>query len=168
MKFVKSKVHLVLIVVPFDGEKDITANEYLNYIKTNNISCTFLQGYNRELPLALSQWRNTKAVVCPSRGEPFSNIPLEVGLWAKDQGPVVIASNIDGFTEQITNGVDGFLFQNDNPKDLSKKIEKVLNFNDKTLSKIRENAYNKVIHERDFYKNITLTFNHFWNENGTK
>lgn len=124
MKSVKSKVHLVLIVVPFDGEKDITANEYLDFIKTNNINCTFLQGYNRELPLALSQWKNTKAVVCPSRGEPFSNIPLEVGLWAKDQGAVVIASDIDGFTEQITDGLNGFLFKSDNPKDLSQKIEK--------------------------------------------
>jgi glycosyltransferase involved in cell wall biosynthesis len=84
---------------------------------------------------------------------------MEVAIWAKNQGPVVLASNIGGFMEQINNRKNGFIFNIKNNKDLIKKIKFILRLPDKQLKKIRLNAYNKVIKERDFLKNFVLFLN---------
>jgi glycosyltransferase involved in cell wall biosynthesis len=68
-------------------------------------------------------------LVAPSLLEGFPMITLEAMAMAKP----IIATNIDGITEQITNGVDGILVP---PKDLSalaKAIIKVIN--DKELAR---------------------------------
>ena len=126
--------------------------------------CTLLTEYNRKLPRALSQWNNTKAVICPSRGEPFSNIPLEVSLWAKDSGPVLICSDIDGYTEQIIHKKNGFLFNLSQRGDLARQIEFVLTLTPEHANRIRKNAYKKVINERDFLVNFSETLKYYWSD----
>ena len=41
----------------------------------------------------------------------------------------VIASDLSPNTDIISDGINGFLFENENPKDLAKKIDDLLNEN---------------------------------------
>lgn len=155
---IQSKIHLVLISTQFEDG----IQEYETLIKNNGINCSLLTEFTRELPIALCQYKQCKIVVCPSRREPFSNIPLEVGLWARKNGPVVLASNIGGFIEQIDDNKNGFLFNVDDHEDLARKIEYILQLPEKRLNSIRSAAYHKVVKERDFFKNFRLLLDSLW------
>jgi len=61
--------------------------------------------------------QSSDVVVIPSRWEPWGNVCLE----AKAAGKPVIASNVDGLTEQVQNC--GLLIPADDPKALAKAIE---------------------------------------------
>jgi len=161
MKYVKKRIHLVLVAVKTERENE-TIKTYEDLIKKNRIDCTLVTHFCHDLPKALTMWKNTKIVVCPSRGEPFSNIPLEVSLWAKDGGGILICSNIDGYTEQIEHGQNGYLFDIKKERDLAKQIETVLSLRNHDCEIIRKNAYNKVLRERDFRKNFAETLSFFW------
>lgn len=78
-------------------------------------------------------------MVSPSRGEVFG-ITLIEGMYAKK---IVVASNSGGFPEVIADGVNGFLFKNEDSKDLRNKLNYVLE-KDSNLNLIRESAYNTV------------------------
>jgi glycosyltransferase involved in cell wall biosynthesis len=159
--YIKEKVHIVIIAVSPPGEK----SEYKNYkriLSFQESSFTFISSFTRLLPQALCQWDNTKIVVCPSRGEPFSNIPLEVSIWAKTHGPVVLASNIEGYLEQIKDAYNGFLFKVGSYKDLANKINYILSIKSNKLEDIKQKAYKKVIKERDFFENFNKTLKEFW------
>jgi glycosyltransferase involved in cell wall biosynthesis len=155
---IHNKVHLVLVTAPFEDK----TNEYEKIIKRTNLRCILITQFTRELPIALSQYKRCKIVVCPSRDEPFSNIPLEVSLWANSQGPVMLTSNVGGFMEQIDNEKNGFIFDINSHEDLTKKIEFILQLSEEKLNSIRSSAYNKVVRERDFFKNFRLLLDSFW------
>jgi glycosyltransferase involved in cell wall biosynthesis len=67
-------------------------------------------------------------LVIPSLLEGFPMVTLEAMAMAKP----IIATNIDGITEQITNGVNGILVPPKNPSALAKAALRVLN--DKELA----------------------------------
>lgn len=157
----RDDLHLVLITVPYTLSDPILDSYKLGLAKSK-ISYSLFTSFIRELPKAVCQYKKTKVVACPSRGEPLSNIPLEVALWAKNNGPVVICSNVDGFNEQIINNNNGFLFQDSDSLDLKQKIEYVLSLDENELNEIKTKAYNKVIKERDFFSNFTKTLEFFW------
>jgi glycosyltransferase involved in cell wall biosynthesis len=161
MKYVKKDIHLVLIAVKTDRKTDII-KMYKRLIKENNIDCTLITSFCSDLPKALTMWENTKIIVCPSRGEPFSNIPLEVSLWAKNEGGLLICSNIDGYTEQINHGENGYLFDIKKKGDLAEQIETVLSLGIHDSETIRRNAYDKVLKERSFRRNFAETLDFFW------
>ena len=62
-------------------------------------------------------------LVIPSLLEGFPMVTLETMAMAKP----IIATNIDGITEQITDGVDGILVPPKNPSALAKAVIRVLN-----------------------------------------
>ena len=72
------------------------------------IRATHIRHFTRDLPRALCQWPHTKMVVIPTQQETFSNIWLEVALWARESGPVVVASQVGGLIDQIAPGTTGF------------------------------------------------------------
>lgn len=158
MGLVREDVHLVLLATEFEDRIE----EYKALIQEGKVNCTLLSEFTRELPSALCQYTGCKVVVCPSRREPFSNIPLEVGLWAKKGGPIVLASNIGGYMQQINNGENGFIFDIDDPNDLAGKIDMILGLSEKQLDIIRTAAYDKVVKERDFYKNFGKLLHSLW------
>ena len=155
---IEKDIHLVLVAVPFENNP----SEYEDIIQISGLSYTLITEFTRDLPPTLCQHNCCRVVVCPSRGEPFSNIPLEVALWSKNGGPVVLASNIDGFLEQIVDGKNGFLFNVGDSKDLAYKINKILQMPEQELDVIRKNAYEKVINERSFWTNFGLLLKHLW------
>lgn len=164
LSLTKEDFHFVFIAVSNPGDT-IQLEKYLKLLKNTKYSYTIIPKFSRVLPKALCQWYNTKLVVCPSRGEPFSNIPLEVPLWSREKGPIILASNLDGFQEQIKNAVNGYLFTPDSPKSLAKKIDYIFSLNDSLLLSIRKLAYKKVEKERDFFINFSKTLNKLWIKN---
>lgn len=161
----RGRVHLVLNVVPYAADAPILAC-YRRLIAQHGLSATLLSGYSRELPRALSQWHGTRAVVVPSRGEPLSNIPFEVSLWARRSGPLLVCSNVDGFPEQIDNGVNGLLFDIDAPGDLERVLTEALSLPEERRGAMRAAAAARVLRERDFARNFAQMLAAFWPRTG--
>ncbi len=69
-------------------------------------------------------------------------VPEVMGL-----GKVVLASIQGGQSEIIENGVDGFLFDHNDPKSFEKQLKSILSLSEEAISKISLNAINKIIKE---------------------
>ena len=101
-------------------------------------------------------------VVVPSQRETFSNIPLEVALWARENGPVVVASPIGGFVDQIEAGITGFFIDNSSSQHITQTLLHVLDLSEDAHAAIRYQAYQRVIHAFDFAQNFPVTLRWFW------
>jgi glycosyltransferase involved in cell wall biosynthesis len=64
-----------------------------------------------------------RAVIVPSRAEPFGRIPLEA--FAEGAGPVV-ATRVGGLIETVLDGETGFLAEPDDPRSLARAIQRAL------------------------------------------
>src|SRR5262249_950431 len=122
---IRDRVHFVLISVPYIND-DSQQRVYDQLLEKHAIRATHIKAFTRDLPRALCQWPRTKIVVVPSRHETFSNIPLEVALWARETGPVIVASAAGGFVDQIEPGVTGFLVDISSTRHLTQTLEQVL------------------------------------------
>jgi len=81
----------------------------------------------KNMPLA---YKVSDLVVSASiEPEAFGRVAIEAQSMEKP----IIASNIGGSNETITNNVSGFLFESSNPESLSKKIIEVLNLDESRL-----------------------------------
>ena len=161
LRHVKRKLHFILIAVP-PAERMTGRPCYAHSLTKLRHTFTFIDAYNRELPIALAQWKRSSIVVCPSRGEPFSNIPFEVAMWARRAGPVCLCSDIDGFPYQITHNENGFLFKAGDTHDLADAIRHILSLDKAQKMAIRKRAAARVLRERDFLKNFSATLRCFW------
>ena len=101
-------------------------------------------------------------VVVPSRHETFSNIPLEVALWARESGPVAVTSTAGGFVDQIEAGVTGFFIDLSSAQHITQTILQVLDLSPDAHAAIRQRAYQRVIHTCDFARNFPATLRWFW------
>jgi glycosyltransferase involved in cell wall biosynthesis len=101
-------------------------------------------------------------VVVPSHHETFSNIPLEVALWARENGPVVVASSVGGFVDQIETGVTGFLVDMSYGQHIAQTMLQVLELSPDVHATIRHQAYQRVIQTYDFAQNFPATLRWFW------
>ena len=135
---------------------------YDQLLREHAIRVTHIKTFTRDLPRALCQWPRTKIVVVPSRHETFSNIPLEVALWARENGPVVVASTAGGFVDQIEAGVTGFLVDISSPEHITQTMLRVLGLSPETHAAIRHQAYERVIRAFDFEQNFPATLRWFW------
>jgi glycosyltransferase involved in cell wall biosynthesis len=101
-------------------------------------------------------------VVVPSRQETFSNIPLEVALWAREHGPVVVASMAGGFVDQIEPGITGFLVDIASSEAMTQMMRQVLDLPQDIHAAMRQRAYRRILRDFDFAKNFPLTLQWFW------
>ena len=161
LKDVRERIHLVLNVVPYTHDDPLLA-EYRALIRRYRLPASLFTTYSRELPRAVSQWHNTRAVVCPSRGEPLSNIPFEVSLWARHEGAVLVCADRDGYREQIESGVNGLLFAPEDAEALAATLGFALDMGEPERRRMRQSAYAKVLRERDFYTNFRETLTCLW------
>jgi glycosyltransferase involved in cell wall biosynthesis len=157
----RDRLHFVLISVPYIND-DSQQQVYDQLLQRHAIQATHIREFTRDLPRALCQWARTKAVVVPSRHETFSNIPLEVALWARDKGPVVVASATGGFIDQIVPGLTGFLFDISSSRQLTETIEQVLDLSSEDHAIIRHRAHQRVLRRYDFVQNFQATLDWFW------
>jgi glycosyltransferase involved in cell wall biosynthesis len=101
-------------------------------------------------------------VLMPSQQETFSNIFLEVALWARHGGPVAVASRIGGFVDQIEPGVTGFFLDLTSRDAMAHTVQQVLDLPDDTHAMIRRHAYERVVRQYDFSQNFPATLRWFW------
>jgi glycosyltransferase involved in cell wall biosynthesis len=157
----RDRVHFVLISVPYIND-DSQHQVYDRLLHQHQIRATHIKAFTRDLPRALCQWPRTKMVVVPSRQETFSNIPLEVALWARVNGPVVVTSTAGGFVDQIEAGVTGFLVDISSWEDITRTMLHVLDLSQNAHAAMRHQAYQRVIRAFDFAKNFPVTLRWFW------
>ncbi len=110
--------------------------------------------------VGLCQWKNTKLIVIPSISEPFGLVCAEVRIWCRDKGGVCVASNVDGLSEQITHGKDGFLY-NQYSEETADVFIHALNLNDETQIKIKKEGYNTVLKRYNYITNVHKFLKHF-------
>jgi glycosyltransferase involved in cell wall biosynthesis len=157
----RDRMHFVLISVPYIDD-DSQQRLYDHLLQQHAIRATHLKAFTRDLPRALCQWPRTKMVVVPSRHETFSNIPLEVALWARENGPVVVASTAGGFVDQIEAGVTGFFIDISSRQHITQTLLQVLDLAPDAHATIRRQAYQRVIQAFDFAGNFPVTLEWFW------
>jgi glycosyltransferase involved in cell wall biosynthesis len=157
----RDRVHFVLISVPYIND-DSPQQMYDQLLQQHGIRATHIKAFTRDLPRALCQWPRTKMVVVPSRHETFSNIPLEVALWARENGPVVVASTAGGFVDQIEAGATGFLVDPSACQHITQTMLQVLDLSPDAHATIRHQAYQRVIRSFDFAQHFPATLRWFW------
>ena len=157
----RNRVHFVLVSVPYMND-DSQQRIFDRLLRQHAIRATHIKSFTRDLPRALCQWPKTKMVVIPSRQETFSNIPLEVALWARENGPVVVASMAGGFIDQIEEGVTGFFVDILSCEHISQTMLRVLDLSPEAHATIRHLAYERVIRTFDFAQNFPATLRWFW------
>jgi glycosyltransferase involved in cell wall biosynthesis len=154
-------VHFVLISVPYIND-DSQQRVYDQLLQQHAIRATHIKVFTRDLPRALCQWARTKIVVVPSRHETFSNIPLEVALWAREKGPVIVASTAGGFVDQIEPGTTGFLVDILSCQHVTQTLHQVLDLSPEARATIRLSAHQRVVQTYDFIHNFSATLRWFW------
>jgi glycosyltransferase involved in cell wall biosynthesis len=157
----RDRVHFVLISVPYIND-DSQQQLYDQLLQQHAIRATHIKAFTRDLPRALCQWPRTKMVVVPSRHETFSNIPLEVALWARENGPVVVTSTVGGFIDQIEAGVTGFFIDISSPQHITQTLLRVLDLSQDAHAAIRRQAYQRVSRVYDFAQNFPVALRWFW------
>ena len=157
----RDRVHFVLISVPYIDD-DSQQRAYDQLLRQHSIRATHIKVFTRYLPRALCQWPRTKIVVVPSRHETFSNIPLEVALWAREKGPVVMASTAGGFVDQIEPGITGFLVDTLSCERITQTLRQVLDLSPEAQAIIRHRAHQRVVQTYDFIRNFPATLRWFW------
>jgi glycosyltransferase involved in cell wall biosynthesis len=157
----RERLHFVLISVPYLDD-DSQQRRYDRLLRQHAIRATHIKAFTRDLPRALGQWPRTKMVVVPSHHETFSNIPLEVALWARERGPVVVASTAGGFVDQIEAGVTGFLIDISSCEHITQTMRQVLDLSPQVHAGVRHRAYRRVVQAYDFARNFPATLRWFW------
>jgi glycosyltransferase involved in cell wall biosynthesis len=161
LEAVRARCHFVLISVPY-YQDDPQQQLYDRLLAAHGIQATHIKHFTRDLPRALCQWPRTRMVLMPSQQETFSNIFLEVALWARGGGPVAVASRIGGFVDQIEPGVTGFFLDLTSCEAMAHTIQQVLDLPPDTHATIRHNAYARVVQQYDFRQNFPATLRWFW------
>lgn len=147
--------HLVFVAPPHKNEAGITGQlEALIAKHGLRERCTPIYELDMELPRLICQWDNTKIVAQLSHREPFGLVPEEVRLWAKDGGPVIVASNLDGFIEQITDGMDGFLVMPDKHEMVADAFHTIFSMESEELSQIRQAGWARAVRDYDYAESV--------------
>ncbi len=82
----------------------------------------------------LTYYQNSSLIVVPSIWENFPNVILE----AMVHGPAIVASNVGGIKEMITDGREGILVAPGDSQKLAEKITKILHSPDLRISLIKQ------------------------------
>lgn len=149
--------HLVFIASPFRNSPSNvnTLQKMIDELGLNE-SCTAIYNLDMELPRYICQWANTKIVAQLSYREPFGMVPEEVRVWAKNKGPIVLASNVDGFVEQVTDGVDGYLTNPHSINEIVDKMRRIMQLTYKQTMSIRGAGYHRCIRDYDYARTVSV------------
>ncbi|MFE4538078.1 glycosyltransferase family 4 protein [Streptomyces scopuliridis] len=112
-----------------------------------HVDATFITSFDRELMASLLQWPRTRVCSLSAENEPWGLIPMEARLLARDGGAILIVADSGGFSEQVTDGVDGFLHKPNDPAQLARVIDKVLGLSESERTRIRVDGARRVRNE---------------------
>lgn len=94
--------------------------------------------------------KEVDCIINPTYHEGMSNVLLEGAAMGKP----LIASNIPGCKEIIDDGINGYLFEARNVKQLVEKIEKFLSLDDEAKNQMGQAGRKKI--EKEFDRNIVI------------
>jgi glycosyltransferase involved in cell wall biosynthesis len=92
-----------------------------------------------------------RAVIVPSRVEPFGRIPMEVYAHPRPDGVAVVAAAAGGLNEVVLDGRTGFLFPPGSPQGLAEAIGRALQASAEERACLRS-AGRQLIGERYTYE----------------
>ncbi|MFE1378147.1 glycosyltransferase family 4 protein [Streptomyces sp. NPDC058740] len=157
----RDDVHLAMVAVPTDDDRAALLDSYRHRSAELGLSTTIIGRYDRDIPRALAAWPDTYAVAVPSRGETLANIVFETALWAQHTGAVVLAPDIDGFPEQITDGHNGLLYD-PAPGALTAGLRRALTLTSDERARLRTAAHRRVVAERNAAQHLATLLAAFW------
>ncbi|WP_141727129.1 glycosyltransferase, partial [Streptomyces griseus] len=157
----RENVHLAMVAVPTDDDRANLLDSYRQRSAELGLSATIIGRYDRTIPRALAAWPDTFAMAVPSRGETLANIVFETALWAQQGGAVVLAPNIDGFPEQITDGHNGLLYD-PAPGTLIQGLRRALALTCSERARLRAAAHRTVLKQRNAAEHLATLLATFW------
>jgi len=122
-----------------DNPKAITKHQMSSWVKNGNVK---FYGSTDNVKSFISQ---SDCIVLPSYREGISMTLMESASMSKP----LIASNVPGCKDLIDDGINGYLCNPKDSKDLSKKIKKILSLSDNDRKKMGEAGRKKMINEFD-------------------
>ncbi len=146
----KNEIHPVVVITPKYPELETLA-------KKLGINVSFVYKFDPELIASLCQWEKSVAVGILSKFEPCGLIPMEMRMYSRNTGALLIVSDTGGLFEQVNDGVDGFVSKQDDDKDVAKVIKRILNLPDEEKTKIRKNGFVKVLKYYTWTSQILIT-----------
>jgi glycosyltransferase involved in cell wall biosynthesis len=132
------------IILGSDQGRKVYTKKLINLVERYNLNkkIKFIQAY-KEMPLAYS----LADVVVSSSIEPeaFGRISVE----AQSMGKPIIASNIGGSKETVINKKTGFLYKHDDPRELAKYLNTVIQLSSDELKSMGNEGRKNVIKKFD-------------------
>lgn len=138
------KFNLKILIIGEGSQRTKIENFLLTQNLNNNV---FLLGFESETE---KYYEISDLIVVPSVWEGFGIVACEGMI----KGKIVLASNVGGLTEIIDDGVDGYLYNENN---LIQKLN-YIHTNYKNLGFISENSKKKVKLKFDIQKNSKMYF----------
>ncbi|MFD4479858.1 glycosyltransferase family 4 protein [Streptomyces sp. NPDC058471] len=163
----REAIHLAAIAVPTDDDRARLLHTYRARCQELGLRSTIIGEYSRTLPRALAAFPATQVMAVPSRGETLANIVFETGLWARDEGAIVLAPGRDGFVEQITDGHNGLLYDPSSDSALTDGIRRALALTADQRARLRTAAYQRVQTQRDATRHLATLLRSVWPHPGT-
>lgn len=114
-------------------------------VKDLGMDATLVAAFDPELVASMLQWPNTVAALSLAYNEPFGLTPIEVRMLARRQGPLMVVSNTGGLAEQVRDRLDGFITKQDDPNDVAKVLEHILNQTGFERERIRKAGLDTVL-----------------------
>lgn len=147
---IKSPLHLVFVASPYLNFPSNVEDLKQLIDKVGLKNCTAIYNLDFDLPKFICQWKKTRIVAQLSKHEPFGLVPEEVRLWARKQGPVPLMSNVEGYIEQIRDGVDGFRVNINNINEIARKIDYIYYLKEKKIQSVKQQGFTRVKRDYDY------------------
>lgn len=128
--------HLVLAAVTDSGRVNDHQAHLARRIAAEQLDVTLYTSYSTDIQDLLAH-PALRAVIVPSRAEPFGRIPLEA--YAAGAAPVV-ATNVGGLAEQVVDGLTGFTAPPFDPQALAAALRSALHQTDHERDTMRTAA----------------------------
>jgi len=85
-------------------------------------------------------------------------------LWVRENGPLVVASQVGGFVDQSEPSSTGFFIDTALPEAMMHTSQHVLDLPPQASVAIRRHAYQRVVREHDLRRNFPKTLHWLWGE----
>ena len=148
-----NKSNFQAIILGSDQGRNVYSKKLKSLVDRYNLSkkITFVS-HCESMPLAY--FLSDVVVSSSIRPEAFGRVAVE----AQAMGKPIIASNIGGSNETILNGKTGFLYKFDDPRELAKMLNSIIEFDKDALNSIGNEGRKNVSKKFDVDKMCRTTF----------
>jgi glycosyltransferase involved in cell wall biosynthesis len=134
----KDKIHPVIMVSPEYPELTQLSRQL-------GLDTSLIFAFDPELVASLLQWENTVAAASLAYREPFGLTPVEIRMHGRKNGALTVVSDTGGLVEQVKDGTDGFVTRQDDPDDVARVVQGILNLSHTEKDRIRKEGLKTVL-----------------------